>query len=128
MFHLQSRQQNAVSQIPSADWECKVHGLLPACLSVCLPACLPACVRTCFILPKVPEIVQAVDAWISRMRSSFGVMTERGDGLFGFIHLTFEEYFAGATIAWCLAAQPPSMQGAICCATTVAMLSVGIIF
>jgi hypothetical protein len=33
--------------------------------------------------------------FVQRMRQSFGVMSERGEQLFGFVHLTFEEFLAG---------------------------------
>ncbi len=45
--------------------------------------------------PDDPEILAAVDDFLTRVREHTGLFVERAPGYFGFMHLTFEEYFAG---------------------------------
>lgn len=44
--------------------------------------------------PDHPEILKATDDFISRIRQHTGLFVERAPNRYGFMHLTFEEYFA----------------------------------
>jgi hypothetical protein len=41
-----------------------------------------------------PDIEQAVERFLTAVREHSGLYVERGEGLYGFMHLTFQEYFA----------------------------------
>lgn len=45
--------------------------------------------------PEDPEVEDAVTDFLRRVREHTGVFVERAPGRYGFMHLTFEEYFAG---------------------------------
>ena len=46
-----------------------------------------------------PEILQAVEEFLRRVRETTGLFVERSPQAYGFMHLTFEEYFAAREIA-----------------------------
>jgi hypothetical protein len=41
-----------------------------------------------------PDIERAVERFLTEVREHSGLYVERGEGLYGFMHLTFQEYFA----------------------------------
>jgi tetratricopeptide (TPR) repeat protein len=49
--------------------------------------------------PASPEIQQAVDLFLRKVRETTGLFVERAPDVYGFMHLTFEEYFAARHIA-----------------------------
>ncbi|MDY6939061.1 MAG: tetratricopeptide repeat protein [Cyanobacteriota bacterium] len=49
--------------------------------------------------PDSPSVRQAVEAFLRRVRETTGLFVERAPGFYGFMHLTFEEYFAARYIA-----------------------------
>ncbi len=46
-----------------------------------------------------PEILQAVEEFLRRVRETTGLFVERSPDVYGFMHLTFEEYFAAREMA-----------------------------
>jgi HEAT repeat protein len=46
------------------------------------------------LAPDDPEIIEAVNDFLHRVRHHTGVLVERAPKQYGFMHLTFEEYFA----------------------------------
>ncbi len=46
-----------------------------------------------------PEILTAVEEFLRRVRETTGLFVERAPKVYGFMHLTFEEYFAARDIA-----------------------------
>ncbi|MBE9138127.1 tetratricopeptide repeat protein [Nodosilinea sp. LEGE 07088] len=46
-----------------------------------------------------PEILGAVEEFLRRVRETTGLFVERAPDVYGFMHLTFEEYFAARDIA-----------------------------
>ncbi|MEM9486463.1 MAG: tetratricopeptide repeat protein, partial [Cyanobacteria bacterium P01_F01_bin.116] len=49
--------------------------------------------------PDSPEILAAVEEFLRRVRETTGLFVERAPDVYGFMHLTFEEYFAARDIA-----------------------------
>ena len=49
--------------------------------------------------PDSPSVRQAVEGFLRRVRETTGLFVERAPGFYGFMHLTFEEYFAARYIA-----------------------------
>jgi tetratricopeptide (TPR) repeat protein len=49
--------------------------------------------------PDAPVVQQAVEEFLRRVRETTGLFVERAPNTYGFMHLTFEEYFAARYIA-----------------------------
>jgi NACHT domain/HEAT repeats len=49
--------------------------------------------------PAVREAEKEADRFLQEMREMAGLIIERGHDAFGFLHLTFQEYFAGRALA-----------------------------
>jgi tetratricopeptide (TPR) repeat protein len=49
--------------------------------------------------PESELVQQAVEQFLRKVRETTGLFVERAPGLYGFMHLTFEEYFAAREIA-----------------------------
>ncbi|MBR8840761.1 MAG: tetratricopeptide repeat protein, partial [Stigonema ocellatum SAG 48.90 = DSM 106950] len=49
--------------------------------------------------PESDLVQQAVEQFLRKVRETTGLFVERAPGLYGFMHLTFEEYFAARYIA-----------------------------
>ncbi|WP_250565214.1 tetratricopeptide repeat protein, partial [Adonisia turfae] len=49
--------------------------------------------------PDSPDIVAAVGEFLRRVRETTGLFVEQAPNVYGFMHLTFEEYFAARDIA-----------------------------
>ena len=49
--------------------------------------------------PKSDSVQQAVEQFLRKVRETTGLFVERAPGVYGFMHLTFEEYFAARHIA-----------------------------
>ena len=49
--------------------------------------------------PTVREAEKEADRFLQEMRQMAGLIIERGHDAFGFLHLTFQEYFAGRALA-----------------------------
>ncbi len=50
------------------------------------------------LAPNHPEVAEAVEDFLRRVREQSGLFVERARGRCGFLHLTFEEYFAAREI------------------------------
>src|SRR5205823_3448827 len=42
-----------------------------------------------------PNVTATVESFLRKVRLRAGILTERAPGYYGFLHLTFEEYYAG---------------------------------
>ncbi|MEC4818291.1 MAG: NACHT domain-containing protein, partial [Scytonema sp. PMC 1069.18] len=51
------------------------------------------------IEPESDFVAQAVQEFLRKVRETTGLLVERAPGVYGFMHLTFEEYFAARYIA-----------------------------
>ena len=51
------------------------------------------------VSPEAAEVRQAVDLFLRKVRETTGLFVERAPAVYGFMHLTFEEYFAARHIA-----------------------------
>ncbi|NEP13899.1 MAG: tetratricopeptide repeat protein [Symploca sp. SIO2C1] len=49
--------------------------------------------------PEAETVQQAVEQFLRKVRETTGLFVERAPGFYGFMHLTFEEYFAARQIA-----------------------------
>ncbi len=55
--------------------------------------------RSSATAPQRRQAEEEASRFLREMRQTNGLITERGHDAFGFLHLTFQEYFAGRALA-----------------------------
>jgi predicted NACHT family NTPase len=64
--------------------------------------------------PESESVRQAVEQFLRKVRETTGLFVERAPGVYGFMHLTFEEYFAARYIADHERSEILSLSASIC--------------